>query len=265
MVRIEIALPGGPLDAGLSAELCDAFGLKTAFVFDFPDNAEGSLRRRLGEAAGHVLMDTITPDDVLSLSWAASMGELAASLTRLPPCTVIQLTGAVPPVGGQDLLELVRSVARVGGGTAHVFYAPMVVADAAAATVIRRQADVANTLALVPSSTIAMVAINAWEPRRSPLYEACSPEERLEIARLGVCGEIAGIFLEPDGNPVPTSLDKRMLITPAPVLRGIPYVVAVAYGESSTTAVRAATRSGIIKGLVTHTSLARALLTLAQQ
>src|ERR1700678_2978285 len=33
MVRIEIGLPGGNLDAGLSAELCSVFGLKHAFVF----------------------------------------------------------------------------------------------------------------------------------------------------------------------------------------------------------------------------------------
>src|SRR6185312_13585809 len=40
MVRIEIGLPGGSLDAGLSAELCSAFGLKHAFVFNFPDEDE---------------------------------------------------------------------------------------------------------------------------------------------------------------------------------------------------------------------------------
>ena len=52
MVRIEIGLPGGSLDAGLSAELCSAFGLRHAFVFDFPDDEQALLRHRLGEAAG---------------------------------------------------------------------------------------------------------------------------------------------------------------------------------------------------------------------
>ena len=40
MVRIEIGLPGGTLDVGLSAELCGAFGLQYAFAFDFPDDDE---------------------------------------------------------------------------------------------------------------------------------------------------------------------------------------------------------------------------------
>src|SRR5271154_5254360 len=51
MVRIEIGLPGGSLDAGLSAQVCSAFGLKHAFVFDFSEE-EPVLRHRLGEAAG---------------------------------------------------------------------------------------------------------------------------------------------------------------------------------------------------------------------
>src|SRR5579862_4887304 len=76
MVRIEIGLPGGSLDAGLSAELCAAFGLKHAFVFNFAEEDE-TLRRRLGEAAGQVLMDLITPGDVLGMSWSRALGALA--------------------------------------------------------------------------------------------------------------------------------------------------------------------------------------------
>ena len=51
MIRIEIGLPGGSLDAALSAELCAAFGLREAFVFSFPDDEQTLLRQRLGEAA----------------------------------------------------------------------------------------------------------------------------------------------------------------------------------------------------------------------
>src|SRR6201997_5839191 len=49
MVRIEIGLPGGNLDAGLAAELCSAFGLKHAFVVNLPDDDVPALRQRLGE------------------------------------------------------------------------------------------------------------------------------------------------------------------------------------------------------------------------
>src|SRR6202451_3393314 len=78
MVRIEIGLPGGSLDAGLSAELCSTLGLKHAFVFNFPDATEPALRRRLGEGTGQALMDIITPSDVLGMSWSRTLSGLAA-------------------------------------------------------------------------------------------------------------------------------------------------------------------------------------------
>ena len=186
MVRIEIGLPGGSLDAALSAELCSAFGLRHAFVFNFPDDEEALLRHRLGEAAGQALMDLITPGDVLGMSWSRTLGALAAALTQIPPCPIVQLTGAVPPPDGRDLLDLVRSVARVGGGPAHVFYAPMILDDAQTAAAIRRQSDVAEAFARVPSVTIAVVAIGAWMPGMSTIYDAITPAERDALAALGV-------------------------------------------------------------------------------
>jgi DNA-binding transcriptional regulator LsrR (DeoR family) len=263
MVRIEIGLPGGSLDAGLSAELCSAFGLKHAFAFNFPDHDESALRPRLGEAAGLALTDLITPGDVLGMSWSRTLSGLAAAMTQIPRCPIVQLTGAVPPPDGKDLLDLVRSVARIGGGPAHVFYAPMILDDAASAATIRRQSDIAEALALVPSVTLAIVAVGAWAPGLSTIYDAITPAERDAVSRLGVCAELAGVFIGEDGRPVATELDSRMIITPGHALERIPFVLAVAYGVAKAPAVHAAIRGEMIHGLVTHTSLARALLSLA--
>ena len=260
MVRIEIGLPGGTLDAALSAELCSAFGLRHAFVFNFPDDEQALLRHRLGEASGQALMDLISPGDVLGMSWSRTLSGLAAALTQIPPCPIVQLTGAVPPPDGRDLLDLVRSVARVGGGPAHVFYAPMILDDAQTAAAIRRQGDIAEAFALVPSVTIAVVAIGAWAPGLSTIYDAITPAERDALAALGVCAELAGVFIGQDGRPVATPLDSRMIVTSGAALERIPFVLSVAWGVAKSTAVSAAIRGGLVHGLVTHTSLARALL-----
>ena len=260
MVRIEIGLPGGSLDAGLSAELCSALGLKHAFVFNFPDDDEPALRRRLGEAAGQTLMDLISPGDVLGMAWSRTLSGLTAALTQMPPCPIVQLTGAVPPPDGRDLLEVVRGVARIGGGPAHVFYAPMILDDAQTAAAIRRQADIAEAFALVPSVTMAVVAIGAWGPGLSTIYDAITPAERDELAELGVCAELGGVFIGADGRPVETPLDSRMIVTPGPVLERIPLVLSVAFGVAKRDAVCAAIRGEMVHGLVTHASLARAML-----
>jgi DNA-binding transcriptional regulator LsrR (DeoR family) len=260
MVRIEIGLPGGNLDAGLSAELCSAFGLRHAFVFNVPDEDEPALRRRLGEAAGQALMDIIGPDDVLGMAWARSLSGLTAALTRFPPCPIVQLTGAVPQPDGSDLLDLVRHVARIGGGSAHVFYAPMIVADAETAAAIRRQGDVAGALGMVPAVTIAMLSIGAWAPGLSTIYDSITQAERDALAGLGVHTDLGGAFFDRNGMPLATPLDSRMIVTPGPALARIPTVLAVAYGVAKSPAVLAVLRGKIIDGLVTHASLARALL-----
>ena len=172
----------------------------------------------------------------------------------------MQLTGAVPPPDGRDLLELVRGVARIGGGPAHVFYAPMLLDDAQTAAAIRRQGDIAEAFALIPKVTIAVVAIGAWGPGLSTIYDAATPGERDALAALGVRAEVAGVFIGADGSPVATPLDSRMIVTPGPLFTRIPFVLAVAYDPAKSPAVRAAIRGGLVHGLVTHTSLARALL-----
>jgi DNA-binding transcriptional regulator LsrR (DeoR family) len=156
-------------------------------------------------------------------------------------------------------------VARIGGGPAHVFYAPMILNDARSAAAIRRQADIADAFALVPSVTMALVAIGAWAPGLSTIYDAITPAERDALSRLGVCAEVAGVFIGDNGRPVATPLDSRMIVTPGPALERIPFVLSVAWGVAKRAAVSAAIQGEMVHGLVTHTSLARALLGRANQ
>src|SRR5260370_475162 len=147
-----------------------------------------------------------------------------------------------------------------GGGPAHVFSAPMLLDDAQRAAAIRRQGDIAEAFALVPSVTIAVVAIGAWASGLSTIYDAITPAERDAVAALGVCAELAGVFIGEDGRPVPTPLDSRMIVTPGPALERIPFLLCVAYDVAKSPAVCAAIRGGLVHGLVTHASLARSML-----
>src|SRR5436305_1023940 len=151
----------------------------------------------------------------------------------------------------------------VPGGPAHVFYAPMILDDAQTAAAVRRQGDIADAFALLPSVTVAVVALGAWAPGLSTIYDAITPDERDALAALGVRAELAGVFVGADGRPIPTPLDSRMIVTPGPVLERIPFVLSVAYGVAKSPAVCAAIRGRLVHGLVTHASLARAMLDLA--
>jgi DNA-binding transcriptional regulator LsrR (DeoR family) len=260
LVRIEIR-HHGEIDVDLSARLQDRFGLQHSIVVDTPDDHAASLREHLGRAAAELLREIITPQDVLGLAWARAVSAMAGALPRLPDIPVVQLTGALSlPDGLDSSVDVVRDVASISGGRAHFFYAPFTVPDAMTARALRQQPEVARAFAQLPFVTKAVAGVGLWEPGQSTLYDAVDESDRRALRRQGVCADLSGVFLSAEGEPVQTDLAERMIGIGAQQMRAIPEVIAIPYGMAKVPAVRAALRSGLVGGLVTHTPLALALL-----
>jgi len=255
------------VEVDLSRRLQEAFGLKHAIVVDTSDEDGGSLRQHLGKAAAELLSEILTTEDVLGLAWARSVSAMATALTQLPATPVVQLTGALsrPDWDDSSSVDVVREVARVSGGPAYFFHAPFVVSDGTTARALRKQPEVARAFAQFGAVTIAVAGIGRWEAGQSTLYDAAQETERRLLRRRGVCAEISGVFIDADGAPVQTSLSERMIGVNAAQLKAIPEVIGIPYGTRKAPAVRAALRSGLINGLVTHATLASVLLTEADE
>jgi DNA-binding transcriptional regulator LsrR (DeoR family) len=260
LVRIEIRSAGG-IDVDLSARLQERFGLQHSVVVDTPEDDAESLREHLGRAAAQLLAEILTPADVLGLAWARAVSAMARELPPLPGTPVVQLSGALSLPGGPDTsVDLVRDVAGRSGGAAHVFYAPLTVPDATTARALRRQPEVARAFAQLPYVTKAVGGVGLWEAGQSTLYDTSSDEDRRVMRELGVCADISGVFLSAEGEPVPTDLAERMIAISAEEMRTIPEVIVIPYGIRKAPAVRAALRSGLVGGMVTHATLAQAVL-----
>lgn len=260
LVRIEIDYRG-EIDLELSVALREAFGLRHCLVIDCPEDDVRLLRSDLGRAAAGLLAEVVDETDVLGLVWARSLMAMRNSLTRLAPCTVVQLTGALsPPDVDESSVELVRDVARTSGGPAFLFYAPMILPDAATAQVLRTQPEVARALGMSARLTKAVVGVGAWQAGLSTLADAVTSRERDELYALGMRAEVGGIALDADGNVLVTPLTDRIIGIDADRLRAVPEVIAIVYGPAKAHAVRAAIRGGLVSSVVTHTAMARALL-----
>jgi DNA-binding transcriptional regulator LsrR (DeoR family) len=261
LVRIEIA-DAGAIDLELSGRVQNAFRLKHAVVVDTPHDDDAFVRKHLGEAAADLLTEIVTPADVLGLAWARSVSAMTAVLTvRLAAVPVVQLTGALArPEMGDDSVDLVRQAARASGGPAYFFHAPLVVPDAATARAMRKQPEIARAFAHFGSVTRAVVGVGRWAPGLSTIYDAADERDRQQMRRLGACADISGVMVDTHGQPVRGGLTERMIGISAPEMGAIHEVIAIAYGTAKAPAVRAAIRSGLIRGLVTHSTLAVALL-----
>lgn len=262
MVRIQLDAYG-TVDVELSSRLQAAWGLRHCVVVG--DEAEpAALRRSLGRATGEMLVDIVEPADVLGLAWARSLMSMRSHLAGLAPCTVVQMTGVMSRGDTDDSsIDLVRDVARAGNGPAYFFYAPLILPDAATTQSLRTQPEVARAMSHLGSITKAAVGVGLWEPQQSTIVDAVSREDWRDMYDLGVRAEVCAVQLDAEGRCVQTGLTERTIGIHAEQLRAIPEVIAVAYDAVKAPAVRAVIAGGFAQALVTHTSLATALLAMA--
>ena len=260
LVRIELHYEG-EIDLDLSVRLGTHLHLGRCLVVDSPEEDESLLRTNLGRVAAGLLAETVGPDDVLGLAWSRTLMAMRSSLTALAPCSVVQLSGALSrPDVDEGSIELVRDVARIAGGPAFCFYAPMIVPEPETARSLRSQPEVAQAMERFGDLTKAIVTIGAWMPGQSTVADAVGPEAYEHDRRLGARAELCGIQLDTAGRALRTRLSERIIGIDAEQLRATPEIIAIAYGTSKVDAVRAAVQGGFVTSLITHPSLAHALL-----
>ncbi|MET9291853.1 sugar-binding domain-containing protein [Streptomyces sp. NPDC003077] len=272
LVRIEIRVPA-ELDAERSDALRSRYGLRHAVVVESTADAAGapgpavpmddpSDPENLGEVAAGLLEELVTEGDVLGLAWGRSTIHMAAALHRLPPCTVVQLTG-VYDAGTADRgsVEAVRRAAEVSGGEAHPIYAPMLLPDSATAGTLRAQTGIARAFEYFDKVTVACVSIGSWAPGISTVYDMLSDKEREHYASLGAAAEMSAHLFDTEGRRIGRDLGERCITVEADRLRRIPEVIAIAGGRHKAAAIGAVLRSGLVTSLVTDTAAADHLLT----
>ncbi len=260
IVRIEI-VADGELDLDRSARLQERFALRHAVVVDGSRIEPSALADHLGRAAAGLLADVVQAADVLGLPWSRSVDVMTRSLRDLPPVDVVQLSGAME-VEGHDssAVDIVRRAARATGGGSSIFYAPLLLDDAAGAATLRREPQVARVLAQASRVTVAVMGVGAWAPGLSTIHDAVSAADKEALAGLGVVGELAGVFFDASGAVVEPPLSERVVTVSPDALRGIDEVIAIASGAAKGAAVRAALAGRLVNAVVADAALADALL-----
>jgi DNA-binding transcriptional regulator LsrR (DeoR family) len=262
IVRISVGSPGA-VDVELSDRLRGHLRLRRAVVVNTVDADDAATRHLLAEHAAALLDEVVTAGDVLGLGWSRAVLDTAARLRSPAACDVVQLSGALSHAEVTvNLVEAVDRLARLGGGCAYTFYAPLFVSDPDSVDVIRRQPDAAAATAQFPRVTKAAVGIGCWRPPASNLRDELTAEERAALERDGVLADVAGILLDAAGRPLSMPLSRQMIGIGADQLRDIPDVLAVAYGRQKAPAVHIAVRAGYVNTLVTTAGFALDLLDL---
>lgn len=258
IVRIEVRLPDSPDSIDRQA-LAEKLGVKKLIL---TRTLSDDLQQRdlLAQAVAVELMKSTRTGMTVGVSWSRTLDMAARHVTELPRCEVVQLAGALPGSGNSNPLELVQRLGRVSNGTVWPLWAPLVVDNARTANGLRQQLEISTALTKADSLDLAAIAIGAWGPALSTVWDRVDNVVRQNAVKAGAVAECSGRLLAADGRVVRSELDARVLAVTIEQLKRTPTVIAVAQGASRAAAVHAAIAAGIVSTLVIDESLAAALM-----
>ncbi len=222
-----------------------------------------SVRTAVGRAAGQHLRDIIEDGEVLGIGWGRTLNAMFDDLDELPNVEIRLLTGRNAGDKGNSARGLLWRALAITGGPGYPFPAPFFIDDARTANALRRQPNVAATVAGFNRVTTAVVTIGVIGPRPIGVAYSTLPVHFSEqLMRSGAVAELCGFALSADGEVVDARLERHCLSISPAQLRRANRVIAAVSDPAKARAVRAACVSGIVSELVLDVGLAQALLSL---
>ena len=257
VVSIEVhdpRLPRSAREKTLAIEL----GVDAARIVEVGNTAAAA--EGFGAAVFAALVEAIRPGMTVGVSWSRTLDRAARYVPDLPPCHLVQLTGAFELPGSGAFRQMLQQLDRRGGIETFPLYAPLVVDRPSTAEDLRRQPVIAQTLSRADSMDLAVVAVGAWKPGESAVWDKVYPDVRQACTRAGVVAEFSGILLNATGDVIETPLDGRVIAITLPQLQQAAQVIGFAHGSGRAAALRAATASGAFSSVIVDGPLAEAIL-----
>lgn len=248
----------------LENRLAARFGLTTCRVaMDIP--GQEALPLRALAAAGSDWLDRVLETGIHQVigigqgrTLAATVSALAGRDTARGP-SFVSLLGGLTQSFSAAPYDVIHMLTQRTGAQAWLMPVPLYVDSAEDRDVMMSQTILREISERMAQASIAIVGIGDLDSGYGAISAmADGAQAHRALADAGAVAEVLGQFLDAQGQLVETPLDQRVMAQPLADLRG-KEVVAIAGGTSKHAAIRAALRSGVLTGLVTDETTARAL------
>ncbi len=253
-------------DRALEDGLSERFRLKHCLVVAESVTDQSETLRLAGRLAATLLSEVLSAETTLGLAWGNGVRAAVTALTpgRIRVRRVVQMFGGLNAVPAEIMSgELITEAARLLGAQPDRLHAPWIVESAELARSLVGQRDVAAVLRRAAAAEVALVGIGATGMGSSALLfneRYLTNDELAEIEACGAVGDICGRLFNADGQPCRASVMARVVGLELERIRRIPLVIGIATGRQKARAIEAALRGGLIRGLVTDSDVARAIL-----
>lgn len=259
-VRTEIKLPLiGCIE--LENELEKRFGLQSARVVPYLED-EREQQRVIGESAGELLDSLLEDGDGLGVGWGRT---LAAALPRVSPRFqargwVATLMGGMTQGLGTTTFELATAFAKVLGAECYYLAVPIYLPTADSRLLLEGHYGIAEVLDRIRHMDVAFVSCGDLSQRSQLVGTRIVSEHLASLKAAGAVGDLLGLFIDENGQPVQHSLNERLMALDLENLSRVPKSILASGGAHKMPIIRAVLRAKYVKHLVTDERCAELLL-----
>ncbi len=265
LVDIRIRRPADDVSR-IQFNLRREYGVTTYVV---PSDARTSSRERrlaVSRYAGRLIPQVVERGAVVGVAWGGTVSDVSKHLVEreLYDVAIVQLNGAgQPQSSGIDYVgNILERFAGALSGRIELLPVPAFFDRASTRVAMWQERTISRVLGLQAQMDVAVFGIGAMDadvPGHVYRGGYLTDQDREELAREGVVGDVATVFLRADGSSEGIELNDRSSGPDLDVLLTVPRRICIVSDPSRGRAVRAALRAGIVSDLIIDEVSARAL------
>jgi DNA-binding transcriptional regulator LsrR (DeoR family) len=250
--------------AELEGALSERFGLRKAYVVPSPANPEDT-QMIVGAALGNLLTEVLSDPGLrlFGMAWGNTLNlatRFMAPLDR-PDLEIVSVMGGLTQGSDVHSFEITTRLADLANARHSFFTAPLYAGSRAARDTIMQLDVFGEVLRKIRSADAMAMAAGDISKRTLLMRDGLPPDVTMEeLKALGAVGDILGVVIDADGQPLDHPLNERVIGIGLDDLAHIPNVILAAGGAHKVPVLRAALGLGRIDSFVTDEATARTIL-----
>jgi DNA-binding transcriptional regulator LsrR (DeoR family) len=264
IIRTTVDVPAGTF-VDLEELLERKFGLRQVIIAYASIDSVQSAQQAVGAAAGHFLEMSLKSKSVIGVApWSESLLSVVQQMRhvwKVSDCQVVQLLGGIGHATVEkDPSYLVRQLADLVQGDAHLLPAPGIAASEAMLDVLRQDPLIRQTTDLFERISIALFEVSSIKPPPSLIREENTIQQFKELAQRGAVGHLCLHFYDIEGEEIKGPLRSRVFGLETAHIKRIPTTIGIVYERGEHSAILGALRGHWINVLITDQFTAQSLV-----
>lgn len=262
IVRFQVVDPLST-ETPLEQKIRERFHLKKVRIV--PMSEGPASLSRLGLEAARFLDSVLQDNDIIGLSWGATIHACSQALLQrndLDNIVSVQLCGGLSTINKNIYAtEILNNFSVSLGSMSYSLPLPAVMDSKRMKDIVQKDHNIAKIIQYGYDSNIALITTGAFG-QKSALVQAgyISHDEMKLLAERGAVGDICSHLIDIHGNICDPELDERTVAVPLEEIKKKKYRICVAQGLSKVDSMLGALNGGIVNVLITSEETADLIL-----